>query len=700
MKPTKKIKFVNFIAAILIIIIVWIIMIFAYIISRPQTVELTEEEKNWLSKHSEIKFAPDPNFPPIEYFENNIYRGLISDYFDLIEKKLNIDIKIVQLPSWADVITAAKERTIDGITAAQITPERLQYLIYTEPIIDIPNVIISTQKFSPIITLNDLKGYTVAITKNNALHEYIKTTFPEIKIKEVKDDLEALQSVSFKQADATVVNLAIASYLIDLHGITNLKMVGDSGRKNPLAIAIRSDYPILRNILDKALKSISKKEHDKIYEKWIKVKIERFALSKDFWIAVSISGFIIIIIFVFIIFWNYRLIVEIEQKSIELKNELIERTRKEEELFKSEQRYKELIELAADAILIGDQTGVIISANTKACELTGYTTSELLGKNITILFKKEVLEAKPLRYDLLKKGEVVRIQRNLLRNDGKEIIVEMNTKMMPDLTYQSIIRDITEAKKKEFEIKNANDKLLSVIDELKSVDEVKNNIIANISHELRTPLVSIRGYIELLLNKKFGEINEIQKNYLQRILKSIDRLVSIIENLIFYSRLELNKEKLNYSQFDIYKLIEEAINLLYPNTLEKNISIKIINQQVPLVVNADRDKLFQVLLNLLSNALKFSKDDSVIEIEVKLNNELKVLIVSIIDSGIGIPEDKIPKIFEKFYQVDASLTRQFGGLGLGLSICKNIIEMHKGKITAKNRPEGGAIFTFTIPINL
>ncbi|HPP87831.1 MAG TPA: transporter substrate-binding domain-containing protein, partial [bacterium] len=140
MKPTKKIKFVNFIAAILIIIIVWIIMIFAYIISRPQTVELTEEEKNWLSKHSEIKFAPDPNFPPIEYFENNIYRGLISDYFDLIEKKLNIDIKIVQLPSWADVITAAKERTIDGITAAQITPERLQYLIYTEPIIDIPNV--------------------------------------------------------------------------------------------------------------------------------------------------------------------------------------------------------------------------------------------------------------------------------------------------------------------------------------------------------------------------------------------------------------------------------------------------------------------------------------------------------------------------------------------------------------------------------
>ncbi|HPP88158.1 MAG TPA: ATP-binding protein, partial [bacterium] len=569
-----------------------------------------------------------------------------------------------------------------------------------EPIIDISNVIISTQKFSPIITLNDLKGYTVAITKNNALHEYIKTTFPEIKIKEVKDDLEALQSVSFKQADATVVNLAIASYLIDLHGITNLKMVGDSGRKNPLAIAIRSDYPILRNILDKALKSISKKEHDKIYEKWIKVKIERFALSKDFWIAVSISGFIIIIIFVFIIFWNYRLIVEIEQKSIELKNELIERTRKEEELFKSEQRYKELIELAADAILIGDQTGVIISANTKACELTGYTTSELLGKNITILFKKEVLEAKPLRYDLLKKGEVVRIQRNLLRNDGKEIIVEMNTKMMPDLTYQSIIRDITEAKKKEFEIKNANDKLLSVIDELKSVDEVKNNIIANISHELRTPLVSIRGYIELLLNKKFGEINEIQKNYLQRILKSIDRLVSIIENLIFYSRLELNKEKLNYSQFDIYKLIEEAINLLYPNTLEKNISIKIINQQVPLVVNADRDKLFQVLLNLLSNALKFSKDDSVIEIEVKLNNELKVLIVSIIDSGIGIPEDKIPKIFEKFYQVDASLTRQFGGLGLGLSICKNIIEMHKGKITAKNRPEGGAIFTFTIPINL
>lgn len=224
---------------------------------------LSPEETAWLKEHPEISLAPDPNFPPIEYFdEEGRYLGLVADYFKLIETRLPCKFKFVRHKTWDDVLEAARSATVNGITAAQITPERSEYLRYTKPIIDIPNVIIVRTNRQGEFRLQDMQGMSLALTKGNALHEYVKNNYPGITIVSLSDDLSALKEVSFARVDAAIVNLAIASHLCEKYGLSNLRIAGDSGKSNSLAIATRKDLPLLNSILEKGLASVTQEERD------------------------------------------------------------------------------------------------------------------------------------------------------------------------------------------------------------------------------------------------------------------------------------------------------------------------------------------------------------------------------------------------------------------------------------------------------
>mgnify|MGYP001348439549 CR=1 FL=1 len=294
---------------------------------------LTPAERAWLEEHPRIRIAPDPNFPPIEYFdEQGNYRGVVADYFEVIQQRLNYRFEIVRLETWDDVIMQAKARQIDGITAAQITPERSEYLLYTQPILDIPNVIIMRNDSDQTYQLGDMGGMAVAITRNNALDEYIRTNYPEITIMQVKDDLTALQDVSFGRADATVVNQAIASYLIREKGIANLRVVGDSGKTNSLSIATRSDVPLLNSIMKKGLAAVTQSERDAIYSRWVSLGSDRFWTTREFWVTVGISLSVLFLAFGVIIVWNRTLRIQVDSKTVELNRELAERRRAEEKI--------------------------------------------------------------------------------------------------------------------------------------------------------------------------------------------------------------------------------------------------------------------------------------------------------------------------------------------------------------------------------
>ncbi|MGB5203534.1 sensor histidine kinase [Eudoraea sp.] len=242
--------------------------------------------------------------------------------------------------------------------------------------------------------------------------------------------------------------------------------------------------------------------------------------------------------------------------------------------------------------------------------------------------------------------------------------------------------------------KFAKDKKIE-IDTLKIREEYRKDFLGNISHELKTPLFTVQGYILTLLDGAL-EDKAVRKKYLQRAQKGVERLIYIIKDLDLITKLEVGDLNLELSDFNIIELIQSVFDLLEIKAGKKNISLTFdMNYEAPVYVRADRDKIQQVLSNLIVNSIKYGHHDGTTEVSVENLIRNKV-IVRITDNGEGIPEEHIPRLFERFYRVDKSGSRKEGGSGLGLSIVKHIIEAHGEKIYVESVVDVGSEFSFTL----
>ena len=403
--------------------------------------------------------------------------------------------------------------------------------------------------------------------------------------------------------------------------------------------------------------------------------------------------------------------------------DITDRKNAENELLKSEENYRTIIELAADTILLGDSNGNIIGANQKATELTGYTVDDLLGRNIKSLFTQDSLIANPLRYDLLMEGKVVLNERIVSRKDGSSVAVEMNSKRMPQNTYIAMIRDVTERinsernlreneqllrkQNAEYQILNQelnesnqrireiNEKLIKATEKAQESDNLKSAFLANMSHEIRTPMNGIVGFSELLQRSDITRAE--QKKYIEIIVKSSNQLLSIINDIIDISKIEAGQVTLNKNSIDLEQLFTDVFNLYSAMANSKNISLilTIPKNSTLRRINSDETKIMQVLGNLVNNAIKFTHQGNV-EIGYDFKNGYVEAFVK--DDGIGINEVDQSLIFERFRQVEGANTSSITGTGLGLAISKSLVEIMQGKIWVKSVKDKGSVFTFTIPI--
>lgn len=229
---------------------------------------------------------------------------------------------------------------------------------------------------------------------------------------------------------------------------------------------------------------------------------------------------------------------------------------------------------------------------------------------------------------------------------------------------------------------------------IKENEKLQNQFIANVSHDLRTPLNSIIGFSEVLAQNIFGELNQKQNEYIEDIRIAGIRLLGMINEILDISKLESHTVKLNISNVDINMLCNEVCNILKPLCQKKNIKI-IKNISDEISISADYIKLQQVLFNILGNAIKFSPENS----EIDLNAELsaKNIIIKIKDHGIGIDKKYHKKIFNKFFQVEDSFSKPETSTGLGLTIAKEFVKLHKGEIKIESEPGDGTVFTIIIP---
>lgn len=233
------------------------------------------------------------------------------------------------------------------------------------------------------------------------------------------------------------------------------------------------------------------------------------------------------------------------------------------------------------------------------------------------------------------------------------------------------------------------------IDTLKIREEYRKDFLGNVSHELKTPLFTVQGYILTLLDGAMND-KKIREKYLNRANKGVERLIYIVRDLDLITKLEVGGLKLEREDFDIIELISNVFELLEMRAAEKEITLTFdMEYENPIYVNADREKIQQVVSNLLVNSIKYGSKNGTTEVSVENLIKNKV-IIRVTDNGDGIPKQHIPRLFERFYRVDQSGSRKEGGSGLGLSIVKHIIEAHDEKIYVESEEDVGSEFSFTL----
>ncbi|HMJ48156.1 MAG TPA: ATP-binding protein [Ferruginibacter sp.] len=234
------------------------------------------------------------------------------------------------------------------------------------------------------------------------------------------------------------------------------------------------------------------------------------------------------------------------------------------------------------------------------------------------------------------------------------------------------------------------------IEILQQNESFRKEFLQNLSHELKTPIFAIQGYVDTLLSGALHN-DAVNSKFLQSTARNVDRLVNLVDDLDEISRLESGGQEFSFQHFVIQELVKEVYDSLYIKAKEKDIKCIIKKGcEVPLSIYADKEKIRQVLLNLVDNAIKYGKQNGTIEASF-YNVDGKNVLIEISDDGAGISEEHLPRIFERFYRTDLARSRKEGGSGLGLSICKHIIEAHRQTIHVRSKIDVGTTFGFSMP---
>jgi PAS domain S-box-containing protein len=407
-------------------------------------------------------------------------------------------------------------------------------------------------------------------------------------------------------------------------------------------------------------------------------------------------------------FWAHVVITALRDENGALRGfgkvtrDLTDRKQAEEELSRSEERFRHMVESVRDyAIFMIDAQGYIESWNAGAESIKGYKANEIIGKHFSIFYPEDDKERDKPGFELKVAAEVGRFEDEgwRLRKDGSRfwanvIITALRDKDEVLRGFVKVTRDLTDRKyAEEQRLKLAREQVARA--EAEAANRAKDEFVATVSHELRTPLNAILGWSRIIRNSKLDEQG------FSRALDTIERnaklQVQLIDDLLDVSRIISGKLRLTVVPLELAPVIEAAIDAIRPAAEAKNIRMQVMLDSNTGLVSGDPDRLQQIVWNLLSNAVKFTDKGG--RIQIRLEHFNSHVVTTISDTGKGIPPEFLPFVFDRFRQADSSITRLHGGLGLGLAIVRQLVDLHGGSVQAQSPGEGkGATFSFELPL--
>jgi len=647
--------------------------------------ELTAAEKRWNAENPVIRVAPDPAYQPIESLDaQGRLHGITKGYVELLEKKTGLRFKILKPKSWNDALRMMRDREADALSAVTATEARMAYMSFTQAHLTLPGVIMIRKNGTTYPDLESLEGKTLGVVSGVGWQEWIARDYPSIKLKPVSNMEAGLLLTSFGELDAMVGNLATATNTLRRLGITNLRVSGETEYAALLSFASRNDWPLLNTILQKGLSAITTAEHNAVLNRHIAFTVEeglnRRALLL---IAMAIIG-VTLMAAATAWFWNRSLRQMVEERNAELRE--------------SSERYRAIVQDQTELIsrFLPDSK-TLTFVNDAYCAHYGKNREELLGTS----FLDFVPEADHALIDkdmaLLKTGTAfVRTENRVVAPDGKVSWINWSNRAIlsenGELTeVQSVGRDVTKRKETEEALRSAKE-------EAELANRAKTEFLANFSHELRTPLNAIIGFSEMISGQLLGPINDCRyREYAANIQSSGNHLLGLISDILDVARIETGREDFDRSEIDLLEVVEIALVMTRERAKARGVElIRDLPSDHSLPLYADRRRIIQILINLLSNAVKFTEKGGTVTMAVQVDPNGGYW-MKVVDSGIGIADVDIPKIFERFGQIDSSVAREADGVGIGLSLTKSLVELHNGVIEVDSELGVGTTVSVWLP---
>ncbi len=694
----------------------------------PGKISFPSDERDWIKNNPVITVGVDMEFAPIEYLDkNNQYAGVTADFLALVAKKTGLVFKIDLDHSWKESMTRIKTGKIHMLGAAVPSKQRKRYMDFTQSYASLSGVIIVKKSVTEPMSLEKLNGMNVAVVQDYIWRDILETSHPQLEINPSPDIQTTLKKVSFGMTDAMVGYLATASHYIEQLGISNLKVSGETLAVMDISFAVAKEYPQLKNILNRVLEETTQIQKDSILRKWISLQLNKPTDLKRVsrvllpWICLGLS------ILIGIVIWNRSLHKKVNQRTKKLNQELAQRKQMEQALRESEEKYRSIFGNIQDVYFeIQPQgQGKILEISPSIEKVIGYHRKLMLHSLLSRIFVDHK-EFKAMLAKAIREERLVNHETLLIRPGGKTLTCFMNAMLIRNAQGKPIkivgsIRNISDhvkaqkqlkkayreleerVRERTAELRNTNKELNKAKEAADKATLAKSNFLANMSHEIRTPLGGVISASELVMNE--SPPHKIAR-YINIIRTSAHALLEVIDDILDFSKIEAGKLDIEIHSFHINQLISRATNLFRHKLTEKEITfVADIEPNTPVHLMGDSFRIQQILTNLLSNAIKFTDKGGRITLGVSAapcDNEpgtvrMKFLVA---DTGIGISPEHQDLLFTPFSQVDASTTRKYGGSGLGLSICGQLVEMMNGTISVESYPQKGSCFLFNIPLKV
>ena len=533
---------------------------------------LTDGERAWLREHPVIKLAPDRDFAPVEFIdEDGEYRGIAADYIRLIGDRLSIDFQIVYLSDFNEGLEKVRSREVDMLATVIPTEERKSYMLFTSVPIEVPVVILTRKDISGYFSLEDLKGRSVGVVHSYAEHDFVREAYPDLDLTMLDDVPEGIHKLALGELDFFISSVSVASHYIDKMGISNLRVAGLTGYSHKLLFGSRSDWPELNSILEKGLALITPDEKKDIFRRWIGLTIDEGGLSPRTKMALYGALLACVSLLVIILVWNRTLKMEVARRTTELE------------------------------------------------------------------------------------------------------------------LYRGHLEDLVEERTAELSVAKH---------EAEKANVAKSVFLANMSHEIRTPLNAILGFGAIL--ERDPSLSEKQASQVKIINRSGRHLLRLINDVLDMSKIEADKMVLNLADMSLYDLLADMDGMFRSRSEAKGLRFILEKQEeLPDHVIGDEAKLRQVLVNLLGNAVKFTGSGYV---SLNVRQEDSSLVMDIKDTGPGIPKEDQELIFDPFRQSEAG--RLSGGTGLGLGICRKLVQIMGGDLSVESVLGDGSTFHLTLPLEI